>query len=907
MDLGKKIESHWLPKLYAEHEQYQKNQQKNDNTGKEKFYILPMFPYPSGRLHMGHVRVYTLSDTLARFYRMKNYHVIHPMGWDSFGLPAENAAMQRSEQPDQWTDKNIAYMKDQIKKLGCSFDWNRELSTCDPNYYKWTQYIFVMLYNEGLVYQKKAAVNWDPVDQTVLAEEQIDENGRSWRSGAVVEKKYLKQWFIRTRALTKSLLDGLETLNKDDWEALINTQKMWMGDCNGCNNVRTGYDQLECFTVTPESLLNVTHLYIRSDHKLVQPETIEKLSTGVERLNVYAIHPLNGQMLPIFIDNEVDYGPKDRNSVPVLNVQLGNPNLNEYDRIFATKHGISIKNDENSNNVQRSKIMSDLQKCNAGGYLTSGRLNDWCISRQRYWGTPIPIIECEKCSTVPVPFDQLPVKLPSIEDVKFGKKSGISPLANAEQWMKTTCPKCGNAATRSIETMDTFVDSSWYFLRFLDNKNQLKPFDGKKVNPLMPVDCYIGGIEHAITHLFVARFIQHFFYSKNICTSMEPFKRFIPIGIVQGKTYITKDGRYLSKDDVYLKDDTYIDKTTQELVNVEWKKMSKSKQNGIDPEEIINEYGIDFTRFLMMNFVHPRSPRNFNLEDGAPTGVRNWFRFFWSFFTQLRIHKQSIESTPSIDNKELEKIELAIREQRLNTIYSVNFFITSFFNIPSAIIEIQKLTKYLVKLPLNIKLQSKEHRRALCDCLIMLAPIIPFLTSEIWTFVQKEFSDVEGYDLSKSLFEQNYPNLPDDYPTKVIAMFDWKPFAFAHIAKNMISTLSMDDAYKLLLDQPSSNNILTFIKENNLRVDRIRLMAGVHATLIFEQSKTVNDTNKNEQQETSSLESNEIIEKKKKKFKRYTSNKTVDETQHKPDGKETKSKRTKLKKTSTENVVEISR
>ncbi|CAF0727570.1 unnamed protein product [Adineta ricciae] len=1239
----KEIERHWIPKLLDEHEKYEIDP---ENNNKEKMYVLPMFPYPSGRLHMGHVRVYTLSDTLARYYRLRGHRVIHCMGWDAFGLPAENAAFERSEEPIEWTKKNIAYMKQQIKQLACSFDWKRA-TTCDPNYYKWTQYIFLMLYREGLVYQKKAAVNWDPVDQTVLADEQIDEAGRSWRSGSIVEKKFLKQWFIRTRAFTQtafystktpykppsaaldlpppppeydlvcaqiftrhgsralegrkydtltkalwiqakeenaltelgrqfgndlqyfvdvndqigrgelselgkheqqglahrvaerllplfiksllrnesksiqvvssnksrtkaslrafveglppsvvrlvdhqppnpsllffhdnaryqtylkndrrlknklksierqsyskqmardileqlyrpsfidklvdkqycltdhesdrsirnefdavrmlhalyligsnleqegvgclfekyfsknqsawyaylqdakdyyekgpgflnqtitydmaqilldeflvdsdecsqidakhflrvrfghaegiipfiallkipilsdkqtppkeiytyanngwrgeiispmsaniqweifryhprhhgrnsrpedekilSLVDNLDTLDKDDWQTLINIQRMWMGDCNGVNiqfklKIPTNeFDFLETFTTKPETLLNVTHLYIRSNHKLARADLIEETKAGAKRLRTDAVHPLTGQPLPIFINDDADFGPKIRANMSMLNVQIGTPSTNPFDEAFARQHNISTILDSSApgQTMDVETLMAELRSRGLGGYRTSGKLNDWCISRQRYWGTPIPMIHCKNCGVVPVPENELPVQLPPIENIKSSSRTGTSPLANAHEWLKTQCPKCGNQeAKRETDTMDTFVDSSWYFLRYLDNENTKKPFEPNIVNQSMPVDLYIGGLEHALTHLFVARFIQHFMYSKGLCTSIEPFKRFIPIGMVQGKTYKTLSGQYVRKDQVLTIDkDTTAHSLTKEPLQINWEKMSKSKYNGIDPEEIIDKYGVDFTRMLMLSFVHPRSLRNFTLEDGIAEGLQNWFKLFTYLYVDLIEPRTKSDTKSSINHEEFQQIEASLREQRLHTIYTVSFYIDSFFSIASAIIELQKLTRHLRKVSADVKKQSKEYSQSLCDLLVMMAPVIPCLSSELWIILQKQMkTNIDGYDLTKSLFEQKFPTLPVDYPGKINALFETTVFSSMPISRSQLATMTTADVLQHLIENDKQSEMKAFIAKNGLKLDRSRKLGDYCTTLIYERDPTI--------------------------------------------------------------------
>lgn len=556
-----------------------------------------MFPYPSGHLHMGHVRVYTISDAMARFHRMNGFNVLHPMGWDAFGLPAENAAIQNNIPAKIWTQKNIKHMKEQLKNLQCSFDWDCELATCSPEYYKWTQTLFLMLYKDGLAYQNEASVNWDPIDKTVLADEQVDVNGCSWRSGAKVEKKMLRQWFIRTTKFAKSLLDGLDDTKLEDWKDIIKLQKHWIGDCNGYNfnlNVENTKTVLSLWTQTPEYLRNADFIAIKSDHILNRNENSECL------LNLYIDNPFNKRTLPIIVSDTLEYSPD-------CDVYIGVPGLIESDALIAKKYSIpydlNISSSQENVMSDRNLVLETAKKLNIGGYLVSSKLKDWLISRQRYWGTPIPIIHCDKCGTVPVADKDLPVLLPD-------DKSKLV------EWSQTQCPNCDNAnAKRELDTMDTFVDSSWYFLRYLDPKNNDKIFDEKKAATLIPVDLYIGGKEHAVLHLYYARFMTHFLHFKKLLLEPEPFKRLLVQGMVMGKSYRLKgSGKYLRETEIEvvdLKKNKAIEKTTGNQVVMTWEKMSKSKLNGVDPIEVLEQYGCDTTRLFM-------------LADVAPTSHRNW-------------------------------------------------------------------------------------------------------------------------------------------------------------------------------------------------------------------------------------------------------------------------------------------
>lgn len=478
------VEEYWKPRVKAEDEA----RIRATEPGKNKYYVLSMFPYPSGKLHMGHVRVYTISDAMARYHRLLGHEVIHPMGWDAFGLPAENAAIERKELPQNWTHSNIEAMRAQLDDLSLSFDWDTEVTTCDPSYYKWTQYIFLKMFEAGLVYRRQGEVNWDPVDQTVLADEQIDEQGLSWRSGAKVEKRYLEQWYIRTTAYSQSLQDGLNTIDSQLWKDVMVVQRDWIGECNGCRiefkvkkNGRYQKDPLSVYTHTPELLYGVSHIVLSDKHRLNEPQLHkQKLDWHITMLTLEAEHPITMAPIPIVVSSSREFTEGTDSS-------LGIPCMSSEDQVIANKLQLEWQQvvDEEDDTVINSEWITGLSRTEAfdavtqlakkkgfGGHLASPYLKDWLISRQRYWGTPIPMVHCGKCGAVPVPYEELPVKLPYVTEFT-GK--GASPLTQNKEWLNVKCPKCGGAATRETDTMDTFVDSSWYFLRYLDSKNNITP------------------------------------------------------------------------------------------------------------------------------------------------------------------------------------------------------------------------------------------------------------------------------------------------------------------------------------------------------------------------------------------------------------------------------------------------
>jgi leucyl-tRNA synthetase len=540
--------------------------------GENKVYVLEMFPYPSGRIHMGHVRNYTIGDALARFLRMKGKRVLHPMGWDAFGLPAENAALKHGVHPAQWTKENINYMKQQLKSMGFSYDWDREIATCNPEYYKWNQWIFLKLYEKGLVYRKDAEVNWCPNDETVLANEQVID-GKCWRCGTRVIRRNVPSWYIKITDYAERLLEDLKLLEGKWPERVILQQRNWIGRSEGAI-IKFYVDELpiEVFTTRPDTVFGATFLVLAPEHPLTLTlakrggrlkeveEFVNKMKHMSSRergtqeekegvfLGVYAKNPANGELIPVWTANYVlyEYGTGAIMCVPAHD---------QRDYEFAQKYNLPIrvvvkpKDSElpegkaykdpgilinsgpfNGMDSERAKveITQWLKEKGLADFKITYRLRDWNISRQRYWGTPIPIIYCPSCGTVPVPEDQLPVLLPEkVEITGHG-----NPLEKVEDWVNTPCPKCGGPAKRETDTMDTFFDSSWYFLRYCDPKNDKLPFDPKKVESWMPVDYYIGGIEHAVLHLLYARFFQKFLFDLGLVKDPEPFERLITQGMV---------------------------------------------------------------------------------------------------------------------------------------------------------------------------------------------------------------------------------------------------------------------------------------------------------------------------------------------------------------------------------------
>lgn len=773
------IEGKWQ-KIWEDDNLYNTDEQASN---KEKFYALSMFPYPSGNLHMGHVRNYVITDLIARFQRFQGKVVLHPMGWDAFGLPAENAAIERGINPDKWTKQNIAHMKSQLKLLGLSVDWDREFATCDENYYVWTQFLFLELHKAGLVYQKESEVNWDPIDNTVLANEQVDSEGKSWRSGAIVEKKLLTQWFLKITDYAEELLQDLEKLN--EWPERVKImQENWIGKSIGTNiNFKIKEfkkEKIQVFTTRPDTLFGVTYLAISVNHPLIKNISDNKILSKLENLKIYlqeskdkdqkkigiptnfiAINPVNSKEIPIWIASYVldEYG---------TGAVMGVPAHDERDFEFAKINSIDIKqviikdkdkstseltnaftdngflinsnNFDGLNNSDAKKHISEHGERN--GWAENKiqfRLRDWLISRQRYWGCPIPIIKCTNCGSVPVNKKDIPVKLPN--EIKISSNK-INSLGSNKSWINTTCPKCGNLASRETDTMDTFMCSSWYFLRYPSTKSLTKPFEKEKINKWLPVDQYVGGVEHAILHLLYARFLTKALRDNNLFDIDEPFKRLLTQGMVQSAAYKNSiTGKYISPTDI--KDITNPkDPNDNSKLEVLFEKMSKSKYNGIDPESVIKKYGADTARM----FILFKAPPEKDLEWGD-SDVEGQYRFLcriWKLFLDYSNNDISHEANKLKKENEsslLKSINIAIKE--ISNDIKKNQFNTA----------ISELMKFYNSISSNLNHVNKDLRReALMKFCILLAPFAPHISDEIWHLIGN----------SKSVHLEQWPVFDED-------------------------------------------------------------------------------------------------------------------------------------------------
>lgn len=717
-----------------------------------------MFPYPSGQLHMGHVRVYSISDAIARFHRMRGQNVLQPMGWDAFGLPAENAARDRKIDPDRWTQSNISTMKDNMELFNFSFDWSREFATCDGDYYKWTQYLFLKMYENDLVYRKDALVNWDPIDETVLADEQVDAAGRSWRSGAKVVKKKLKQWFIRTTRFSKALFDGLDDPELKDWRDIIKIQKNWIGICDGINMdfEILGMDQ------------NLT-VWLKDPEFIDQGQFIAiKKNSFWDGTKISVKNPFTSDVIPVFVSDDFDYPDG-------CDTYLGLPDLKPSDKKFAIDNGIYVEKikpiiEEDELKEYRKKICAEAKRRGIGGWPTSSKLRDWLISRQRFWGTPIPIIHCENCGPQGVPDYRLP----------------ITPKDPKEM----DCPKCGCPSLREMDTMDTFVDSSWYYLRFLDPDNSEIPFTPKKTEKFMPVDIYVGGKEHAVLHLYYARFFGHFLWSAGLLPTKEPFKRLLVQGIVKGKTFRSKTGEYVRPEDVKIQDDKPISKKSGELLTMSWEKMSKSKMNGVDPMEMLREFGSDTTRLIILADVAPTSSRNWSRETFQ--GILNWQHRLWlTLQTFLETRQQNSQKT------ELTQEDF-LKDSRNFYVKGVTFNFVESYQLSVAISKMQGLTNSLRKSSKNSIAFSEEYEKALAAQIIMLAPIAPHFAAELWagfSGAPNRLSNRIIWDKPVNL--QPWPKVDSDYCLDLQIRVNRKDVCEIRLPKSEFDKLGHDGALRL--------------------------------------------------------------------------------------------------------------
>jgi leucyl-tRNA synthetase len=731
-----------------------------EDPDKDKFYCLTMFPYPSGQLHMGHVRVFTINDVIARYQRLQGKHVLQPMGWDAFGMPAENAAIKRGVPPAQWTYRNIDYMRGQLKRLGYGYDWTREITTCRPEYYRWEQWLFTKMFEKGLVYRKNSIVNWDPVDQTVLANEQVID-GRGWRSDAPVERREIPQWFMRITAYADELLDNLERM--DGWPEPVKTmQRNWIGRSEGIElsfDVEGGGEPLDVFTTRPDTLMGVTYMAVAAEHPLAvqaaagdaalaafldqcrQTQAAEASIETMEKkgmpLGIAAIHPISGDRVPLWVANFVlmGYG---------TGAVMAVPGHDRRDWEFAKKHGLPIKQvvrpaDGSAIDVASAAYVDYGIVVNSGEFdgldyrqafdaiaerfESSGRgrrsvhyrLRDWGISRQRYWGAPIPIVYCDSCGAVPVPEDHLPVILP--EDIEF---TGVgSPLKQMPEFYETECPRCGSAAHRETDTFDTFVESSWYFTRYACPDNDQAMLDQRE-SYWMPVDQYTGGIEHAILHLLYARFFQKILRDFGLSSAGEPFTNLLTQGMV------LKDGA----------------------------KMSKAKGNTVDPQQLIEQYGADTVRLFMMFTAPPEHALEWSDE-----GVQGAYRFLKRFWHAVQQFAADGE-TPPIDIAALDERQAELRRKTHRTITKVSDDVGRRYTFNTAVAAVMELLNAVNRFDDRTAHGRAVVKEALDAVVLLLSPIVPHICHELWhvlghttAIVDERWPQVDESALAQAMIE----------------------------------------------------------------------------------------------------------------------------------------------------------
>ncbi|MBS91915.1 MAG: leucine--tRNA ligase [Rickettsiales bacterium] len=779
-----------------------------------------MFPYPSGKIHMGHLRNYTIGDVIARFFKNKNYNVLHPMGWDSFGMPAENAAIENNLSARKWTEENIFNMKKQLQSIGLSIDWDREISTCSDEYYKHQQKLFIDLYNKGLIYKKDSYVNWDPVDKTVLANEQVID-GKGWRSGAIVEKKKLSQWFLKITAFSKELLEDLDKL--DDWPEKVKTmQKNWIGYSNGAEISFKVFEkdfEIKVFSTRPETIFGASFIAISVEHELnslfeedkkfqsFKEECLKnqsRIENEDEKLcyptKLKVNHPLiKKKTLPVFFANYVlmDYGS---------GAIFGCPAHDQRDYDFAKKFGIEItrviKNSKKDENLPYSGVSNDdiminsdfidgskpsdakkmiidkLVEINKGGKKIGYKLRDWGISRQRYWGCPIPIIYREDGKTLAVDENDLPIKLPdNINPLKSG-----NPLNNDLNWKKTSCSVTGLSATRETDTLDTFFDSSWYFLRFCSPQKKEEPFDEEDTNYWMPVDHYIGGIEHAILHLLYSRFFSRALKKCDYKIPKEPFKKLITQGMVCHETFKNKDGKWVEPANVFYENGKYYHKTNKdELVKGRSEKMSKSKKNVVDPDQIISEYGADTARLFMISDSPPERDLEWSID-----GIKATHKYLCKIFNYLNEDLKFVLDTRNFTTIELSSFEKKIYNLVNLTIYNFTEDIKSYrFN--TAVAKLRELSNIISTKKIN-----------------------PELFNYSWSIFLRLISIITPHLSQELVYRSGY--------NKLLCDLEWPSYdELCLTSENVNMVVQINGKKKLLLEVPSDaeqNEVMKIISMN---------------------------------------------------------------------------------------------
>lgn len=780
------IMSSQTPQIYSSKEaesrwqsiwEQQKTFATDAKSSKKKYYALEMFPYPSGKIHMGHLRNYTLGDVVSRYKRTQGYNVLHPMGWDSFGLPAENAAIEHNVHPAKWTYENIAHMRSQLKKIGFSYDWDREVTTCAPEYYKHEQKMFLDFLKAGIAYQKDSMVNWDPVDNTVLANEQVVD-GRGWRSGAVVERRKLRQWFLKISDFAEDLLEGIKTL--ENWPDKVRLmQERWIGKSQGLRiffEVKGRPERLEVYTTRPDTIFGASFSAISPNHPLASElaannpeiksfveecnkmgmaeEIIEKAEKKGVDTGLKIIHPfIEDKELPLYIANFVlmDYGSgaifacpahdqRDLDFARKYNLPVTVVVAPEGKEVIVaneafTENGVLINSAFlNGMSVEQAKaeICNRIEAKGQGKATTNFRLRDWGVSRQRYWGCPIPVIYCDSCGVVPVPENQLPVKLPDDVDL-----NGVgNPLVRHPSWKHVDCPTCKKPATRETDTFDTFFESSWYFARFC-SPDSANGIDKAKADYWLPIDQYIGGVEHAVLHLLYARFFTRALEKCGYLSVKEPFAGLLTQGMVCLATYQDKNGKWLYPEEVRIeKEKAFHVKTGEEVVVGRSQKMSKSKKNVVDPDHIVNTYGADTARLFMLSDSPPE--RDLEWSDAGIEGAWRYLNRLWRLVIEFKSQWPAITLHEKIASDAInDEVLLAVRKTTHKTIRNVTEDLDK-FHFNKAVARIRELTNALGELQVADEKAAIVFLEGIETALKLLQPMIPHITEELWQHLGNE-------------------------------------------------------------------------------------------------------------------------------------------------------------------------
>jgi leucyl-tRNA synthetase len=806
------IESYWNSKLANK---------PIGNVAKDakKKYILSMFPYPSGMLHMGHMRVYSISDVLNRYYKLNGYNVIHPIGWDAFGLPAENAAIEKGIDPKEWTYSNAAAMKQQLLNTGVQFDWEREFYTCDPKFYKWTQWIFLKLFEQDLVHRTVAEVNWDPIDQTVLAEEQIDGHGNSWRSGAKVEKRKLAQWMIETPKYAKRLSEGLNKLRKN-WKEVADIQDNWIGKCDVWRFVlklkdgRTmrDFERFDLRIRDPKEFATAQFVIVRRDHPLVRELAAIPKETTVLEPTVFNF--ITEKQMPIIVlSEELEAKDDDKAVEYFLKARLGKNFDEEAMKL------LKLKPKAENSDITVEQIVESAQKKNCAGYQTSQTLVDWVVSRQRGWGTPIPMALTKKGDAFPVEEQFLPVLTEHRGD-EFHSLGKVGKLED--------------------DTLDTFFDSSWYYLRFLDPKNEQSFADKSILQKYMPVDVYVGGVEHAAVHMFFARFISYFLYDQGLVSCEEPFVDLVPQGIVRGRTFVhPSTGRYILEKEVEQSGDSYVDAQTGELIESSFEKMSKSKHNGVDPIDVIQKDGVDLTRLQLLDAASPRANLDWGTSDLK--GLKVWIdRIAKSVNIYIKSRKEAISSKASQSPEEVEKV---YRENYNYFVRNTTMLLEVLRIHNTAIARLQGLTNSLKKVKPEYAGTSLEYERCIHALVIMLQVFAPNIASELWSALsQVEAIDKTLWDHSKDVFQQQWPQVDANCDIDfIVSSFDIS-CGRVPVNRQKLEKMSDNELIELAKNQTHSN-FFNGINQKNLEFVSfdVNRHDGLHVTIDLNFKENVNE------------------------------------------------------------------